>query len=121
MEPNQYSLDIGNRHNCTLPAEERNPIKQKWDCDQYLAFDNYEASYQVIGLVTKTYQLILFIALLTALVYRRYNYSHSQISLFPLVVTIFVILDGIFTLLRINAMFPLSLNEDAHLYRAVVY
>ena len=45
----------GNRHDYCPPVEDRNPIKKGWTCDEYQAFNNYEATFQLIGIITKGY------------------------------------------------------------------
>ena len=45
----------GNRHDTCPPPDERNPIKQNWSCEQYLAFNGIETTYQLIGVITKGY------------------------------------------------------------------
>ena len=43
----------GNRHRGCPPPDERNIIKHEWTCDEYEKFNDLEASYQLIGLISK--------------------------------------------------------------------
>ena len=105
------SFKWGNHHDYCPPANLRNPIKQNWTCDEYLDFDNKEAAYQLIGVITNGYLLILYAILFVILFYKRYGSNRgSQMSLFPIFITISVIMYAIFCMLRINAAFPFLPN-----------
>ena len=105
-----------------MPIEERNPLKQEWNCTDYLAFDNYQISYLTIGWISKLFQLLLFVPLLLVLISRNSKINSS--SKFPILIASFAILDAIFTLLKIDAIFPLGANrdqDDVSLFRFAFY
>ena len=93
-----------------MPIDERNPLKQEWSCPDYLAFDNYQISYLTIGWTAKLFQLLLFVPLLIVLI-SRYSKENSN-SKFPFLIVSFAILDAFFTLLKIDAIFPLGAERN---------
>ena len=117
------SFKWGNHHDHCVPWQQRNPIKKDWTCDQYLDFDDKEASFQLIGVITNGYELGLYSILFVILFYQRYGGTKgSQMSLFPIFIVICVIMYSIFCLLRINAMFPFtSITAKSHFDLMVYY
>ena len=101
---------FGNRHKFCPNPEDRNPIKLNWSCQEYFAFNNYEYSFQIIGLICKSYQIILFTFLWLILFYRRYTGDGQTVSFFPILISTLVILDAVLALLRVNAIFPFYLS-----------
>ena len=112
----------GNRHRGCPPSYERSRLKQDWTCDEYESFNDLEASYQLIGLISKGYQCIVFTVLLILLGLRRYGAGDSaQLSIIPLIITLLVLLEGIMTILRINAVFPLTNTATANMKLMVLF
>ena len=113
-------MPIGNRNN-TCPETFNNELKQNWDCAEYFKFNDYQASYQLIGLLSKIYQLIIFTLLALVLCYRRYEKDGLPTSRFPLMITSFALLDGIFTLARVCSIFPFMMDQTANLGLFAIY
>lgn len=54
------------------------------------------------------------------LMYRRYGGGSSELSIVPLVITVLIILESIFSFLRIDAIFPVF-RDKANLNAFVIY
>ena len=68
----------GNRYKTCPPAEERNIIKQEWSCEEYLEFNYVEATFQIITVVVKGYQIILYTAIFAILLRKRCKVKDSS-------------------------------------------
>ena len=94
-------------HGCPAP-EQRNAFTMDWSCDDFENYSELEVSRMYVSYVIKGIQLAVYTWLFVLLTYRRCKGAGSKL---PILICIFSILNGVFAIIRVDAIDPVTDDE----------
>ena len=98
---------------CPLMSERRHSTIA-WTCEDFRDLDKLEDVSENITIATKSIQTLMFTVLLIMIIHRRVKHS-GQIGKLPILVSIFSILNGVFSILRVRLSYQIMLSDTASL------
>lgn len=84
---------------------------ENWTCEEYQDFNSIRTVYVCTSYASKSIQMLVFVILLCVLVYDKVK-AKGQIGKLPIFVVFLAIVNSVFAIIRVNALFPH--DNDAH-------
>ena len=98
---------------CPAPAD-RNKIYKSWTCDEYFEFQTVKDGYVTVAYTAKSVQLLVFSVLMIVLVKDKIR-GTGQIGKLPIFVVFLAVVNSVFAIIRVNALFPRDNHADLNL------
>lgn len=76
-----------------------------WSCDDYEAFKGIQEGYVIVAYTSKCIEMLVFTVLMVVLIYDKAT-GNGQIGKLPIFVVFLAVVNSVFAIVRVNALFP---------------